>query len=359
MNKSITFVILLLFANLTTANPLKVNIENLDSSYAIDYIKYSDGKREIQYLKKDDVPNDSSSKIIDCRDPAAAKLKDFNSIWLWNTDKIIREPTKAVLAAKDLGINMIYVQLIENMDRLNEFIEIASRNNIKITALGGEPDYIHNWNGIDRDLMKIKEYNLNHANKISGIQYDIEPHTLGDFSLNKNTLLQKYISTIEYINNKKGNLEFSVVVPFWYSEIKLNNELILDSIYKNVDYVTTMSYRTNYEQILDITNNSLCIASKYNKKLQIGIEHLHLSDEKHYTILKDDVVEIAKKNDGYIFDDDVSNLISRKYIQNYNVNSSNISFRGNEYGLRNILKTHPEYLAFKGWAVNGIVFDDN
>lgn len=290
---------------------------------------------------------------LDCEDKNAANRQKYKAVWLWDYKRALNSPKETVAKLKDIGINMIFIQISKNLDEYSKFINEANKQDIEVSALVGEPNFIYNDTAIFF-LQDVINYNKKSSNKFAGFQIDVEPYTLAGFEINKDIIVGKYLRLIQSLNSKKENLEFSVVLPFWFSNLRDNSgHDYINEIYKNVDFVSVMSYRTSYKKILNISNNTLCLAAKADKNVLLSIELLPLPNETHTTFSSRDIVRFinhSKDDNMYI-----AQIPLDLAIQKFHVDSSEISFNNNiDAGLSIIDNERPPYLSFLGWSINGI-----
>lgn len=325
----------------------------------VDITVPSFGDINISFLESNTERTATNPKQLDCQDINSADARDYNAVWIWNTDKLMNKTLDYISEAKTYGATTFYVQLPHDINTFTNTLKILSESGIKVVATTGDPEAILNFKGLLSVENKLKEYNSSHDIKFKGFQIDVEPYTLKDFPIRKVEYLTKYISLVKELNENKGDLEFSVVVPFWLSEMSVGETNVLSSVLNNSDYVSTMSYRTNIASIYEITNNSLCMAAKVNKKVMVGLEYIKLPNEIHYIIPTEEFSKIVYKNSEgkkIVTPEDLNKLIPTIY--NYKVNSKNLSFYNDKTSLLDVIKVKPPYLSFKGWSINGLSVDN-
>lgn len=360
--RKILFVIILMVSNFVLAydlpNNITLNDKALSNAKEIDLVIPSFGSPYINYIEKDKERFGFEEIKMDCEDVSAIKQLDFNAAWIWNVNNFIKNPKDYLREIKKYNINTIFVQLPKNIQDLYQSLVFMDDNGIKVYATTGEPDAIFNNTGLLKELAEVKNFNLKNKVQFAGFQVDIEPYTLPDFNINESKYLNLYIETIKNINKEKGELEFSVVVPFWLSEKSIGDKNVLSQVLNNSDYIATMSYRTKMKDILNISNNTLCLASQSKKKVIIGLELTKLPNERHFIIGVNSFSKavFSNKEGQYIANKDVLNsILSTTY--NYEVKSSNVSFYSNPSQINEIFKNVPDFWSFKGWGLNGLSSD--
>ena len=161
--------------------------------------------------------------------------------WLW-TPVMNLTPTywNAVIAgAKKDGIHNIYLSTDSYLDIytmsdgadkekkqkafdaiLENFITTAHKNNMTVDAEAGWRNWAEPGNEYKAFAIVdyVKEFNASHAEKLRGLQYDIEPYLLDSYIENKDGVLRNLVDlvneTVTRLNNT--DVSFSVVIPDFY-----------------------------------------------------------------------------------------------------------------------------------------------
>ena len=297
-------------------------------------------------------------------------------MWNWETRTWDTSPEQFIIKIKSKGINQIYLQLaIENetikfKEQLNQLLDIAYENQIKIIAVEGSPYMVIDSglkNAIRRNKI-IKQFCSMREDKpcLAGIQYDIEPYVLKEYNQDANHFWQLWNNAIEMLSQSWGD-KIEVVIPFW-----LLNKDIDERIVKNIQssYISKyiiMAYRTNYPDIYNISKDWLTWGVQNEKKIIIALENSLLFEEVqsfYIPIITNNEIEKFASNDSNVIlrqkdnpsgDNDVytdsSHLSAR-------IGNNEISFMGDEEKLFETVRLLENDLAqwrsFDGIALHGL-----
>ena len=219
--------------------------------------------------------------------PKSTKKSLNLGMWNWEAHTWNTSPKQFIAKIKSKGINQIYLQLeIENktikyIDQLNQLLDIAYKNRIKIIAIEGSPDMVIDSglkNAIERNKI-IKQFCSMRKNKpsLAGIQYDIEPYILDEYNQDANHIWKLWINAIKMLSQSWGD-KIEVVIPFWLLYID-NGEQTVKSIKSYTSKYIIMAYRTNYTQIYNISAEWLTWGDKNEQKIIIALENGLIEDE--------------------------------------------------------------------------------
>ncbi|MCX8650714.1 hypothetical protein J3U21_10395 [Gilliamella sp. B2776] len=268
-------------------------------------------------------------------------------MWNWETRTWDTSPEQFINQIRAKGINQIYLQLaIENenikyKEQLNQLLDIAYENQIKIIAVEGSPDMVIDSglrNAIERNKI-IKQFCSMREDKpcLAGIQYDIEPYVLDDYNQDPDYIWKLWHNAIKMLSQSWGD-KIEIVIPFWLLYID-NGEQIVQSIQSYISRYTIMAYRTDYTQIYNISAKWLIWGDENEQKIMIALENSLLDDgvENFYIpILTSDELEKAEFNDKefILLNKDKLHIDSNTYTYSSPLSpragSRDISFMGDE-----------------------------
>lgn len=247
--------------------------------------------------------------------------KTEKATWLWQTDKMLKDPLEKATLLTFLTTNnftTVFIQLpglpdknvlpgeiIFDTQAMQKFIQELKQSGLKVYALDGYKKYVlPNWHkGVLATVKRIGEYNASvpDISKFDGIHYDIEPYLMPGFAgANRIWLLNQKLILLEKMNQlcKQYQLDFGIDIPFWYDEIDpytqkvtqltFNNKTrsLLEHVIELVDHIGIMDYRTSStgpDGVVRHGNVELDIANKLGKKVYIGLETIKLPDEESYS----------------------------------------------------------------------------
>ncbi|HET8574722.1 MAG TPA: hypothetical protein VFM02_00930 [Candidatus Paceibacterota bacterium] len=179
---------------------------------------------------------------------------------------------------------------------LSEFISLASQKGIAVEALSGGPMWAESSHRYLSFLIIdfVHQYNLDYPSaKFSGIQFDIEPHSLPEFKKDPESVMQHYIQLIIDLTDyfKKKNYEpipLGFTTPSWYyedggkapevkyaaSSLLLGKAILQQLNNYGEGYVVLMSYRnhaTGTNGSVAISQDALSYAEKNTPHVRVYI----------------------------------------------------------------------------------------
>jgi len=261
------------------------------------------------------------------------------AVWIWSSRDVDIKKLKAH------AIKRVYLQVDKDFQTA---ASLLYDNGIKVVALDGDPSYIFNEQKLMQNIQKIVKINTT-KKIVQGFQIDIEPHTLKGFGLHKEEYLQKLVALSHtlYTTLKKNGLEFSVVIPFWYDGIYVDNKSVAYSLIDASDEVVLMSYRTDPVSVLKISADKLAYAETRDKKIKLGIELMPIEDEYHYLFDKKEIEKCKT----------IPNFPESCRIEpssQFEVKGGSISFFNQKNKLSSLLTTNFQYRSFTGFVYHHI-----
>ncbi len=228
--------------------------------------------------------------------PAAARSDNgrTTALWVWdfyesasNSDKI----TQLLEFSNQHGINTLFIgtrnTLIDQPRTYDELIRRAHENEIRVFALVGR-DYwaleSHHNEALEQ-LRQVLSFQESHPlNKFDGIQYDIEPYTLPEYKLAKDSVVSQYLQVLNTIAQEiEANdpaLEFNAAIPWWFGggdqpvmvvtgeQNKPLSHFVLDI----ADTISIMAYRDTADKQIRASLADADYAALLGKKVYIGAE---------------------------------------------------------------------------------------
>lgn len=169
--------------------------------------------------------------------------KDEHGTWLWTPVLQMTEEYKTMILdnAKKEGVNTVYLSIDSYLDIfvmpegeekkkkkqefsavLDKFIALANERGIEVDAECGWRNWAeegHTYKPL-AIVSYVMEFNENHQNRFRGIQYDIEPYLLEDFSANKVQVMKRFVKLVDQTEQFIGNsgLLLSIVIPEFYDK---------------------------------------------------------------------------------------------------------------------------------------------
>ncbi len=239
--------------------------------------------------------------------------KEVNSVstYIWNTEKIVDYSDEYLSFCELKGVNEIYLQVNDNVEReeYQSFIKKANKSGIRVYALGGDP----NWTtdeGVDKynkyiDWIAEYQKSTGFNEKFAGVHLDIEPYLLAeDKYSNYNQILENYqdilIKTSDFC--AKNNISLMVVIPFWFNELEYNTIYgygnVAEWVISHIDTTVIMAYRNKADEengILKLIDEEITYAEKYNANIIIAVETMK-SNEGNF-------ISFFGFNEAYMFEE--------------------------------------------------------
>jgi len=209
--------------------------------------------------------------------------------WYWDYRSAIGDPESMVTACRKQHCRRILLQLPDMHDSDHiwtayaQLFAITKSADIELCALDGAPDMIDHTtpliSKLDRLLGLLGNQNL------PGVQLDIEPYLLDGFPEDE-TIFDRYLDTIDRVKSAlRGRAKLSVVIPFWFSSTIHKQRPLAFSVMDRVDEVAVMSYRTDVDEVMAISDDVLRYGALARVPVWLALETTGLLLERH-VILK-------------------------------------------------------------------------
>ncbi|KOS62573.1 amidase [Lysinibacillus sp. FJAT-14222] len=219
--------------------------------------------------------------------------------WLWDTTKIVEDESGVLSFLESKHVNKLYLQINNDIasSYYKSFIDQASAKGIKVYALDGAASWVsaEGYQMQDQLFDWLHTYNENAAatEQFSGVHLDVEPYLNSGWSSNQVKTIESYqaLLTRAKENTDQLQLPLEVDMPFWFDEIKYNNQfgqgLLAEWVIDQVESVSIMAYRDAAKDIIKIVEHEINYAQKVNKSIVIGVE-TGASDEGQNITFYDD-----------------------------------------------------------------------
>lgn len=247
----------------------------------------------------------------------------YNGTWLWDTNYIVNKKQKIITYIKNNNLSTLYLQIDDDieMHKYREFIKLASNNDIKVYALGGEPDWtsdrainqqrkFYNW---------VREYQgeANNEEEFKGISLDIESYLADNWKDQRQLVILRLQDSILYGRNQAEELDIplNVAIPFWFDSEKYSNLYgrgnLAAWVIKSVPETIIMAYRDEARGkngIIDLIKREFVWAKRFDNDIVIAVElncqragrHISFYD-RTYDYMEDQLTEVHNyfKEDGH------------------------------------------------------------
>lgn len=209
--------------------------------------------------------------------------------WYWDYRSAIRDPEGMVAACRKQHCRRIFLQLpdLRDPDQLwagyARLFTMTKSANIELFALDGAPDMIDHVPPLIEKLNRLLA--LVGSQTIPGVQLDIEPYLLDNFPEDE-TIFDRYLNTIDRVKTAlQGQTKLSMVIPFWFVSTIHRHRSLAFSVMDQVDEITVMSYRTDVDEWLAISDDILRYGALRAVPVWLALETTSLLSERH-VILK-------------------------------------------------------------------------
>lgn len=230
------------------------------------------------------------------------------AIWTWEEDSyaMLEQPAAAAraidfLQSKSIDTVFLYADafggrnLIVSQPQLyRRLIRRLHASGLRVQALLGSgylntERYVLPQHRLDAlaMLQRVLDYNKTAApeERFDGINVDIEPHILAEWSTRKMALLAEFVALSEALMRAKRAsgqaLPMGPAIPFWldglHIEYKGTHKPVSQHVQDLYDYVALMDYRDRAhgpDGIVSHAMDELAYADKIGKQVLIGVETL-------------------------------------------------------------------------------------
>ncbi|TDF90509.1 hypothetical protein [Paenibacillus piri] len=227
--------------------------------------------------------------------------------WLWDTSLITTTTgrNQIIQFAKNQQISRIYLQVNPDLAKsaYRNMIKTAAGNNIEVYALDGAPKWAlpENRGQIASLISWVKTYNASVVTneRFAGIQLDVEPYLLPEWSSDQSGTAQKWLDSLTYFHDetkKAPALSTSAALPFWLDSVPLSSGVALgEDLIAKLDEVALMSYRDEGNAIADLVKEELAWGDKYGKKVWLSLETNPVPDTPYITFYEKGRAEMDKQ----------------------------------------------------------------
>ncbi|MFO0700865.1 MAG: hypothetical protein U0236_16705 [Nitrospira sp.] len=217
--------------------------------------------------------------------------------WYWDYHAAIRDPHEMVAACQKQRCRRILLQLpdIRDADEVwaayAQLFAVTQSAQIELFALDGAPDMIDHATPLIEKLDRLLA--LLGSQGLPGVQLDIEPYLLDGFP-DDHTILDRYVDTIDRIKTAlERRTKLSMVIPFWFASTMHRDRPLAFSVMDRVDEVAVMSYRTNLDELLTISDDLLRYGALKQMPVWLALETTNLPPERHVILKREHRAALA------------------------------------------------------------------
>lgn len=223
------------------------------------------------------------------------------STYLWSKSFKETPNEKLINTLKDNKITLLFLSPGDtDIDKLQDFANLAKQNNILIHRLIGENSYVQDDLGYQKLLNKMK-----HIDKtiFSGIHLDIEPHTLEDYKKNTKSYTTKmnliFLTAKQFC--EQNNLKLGVSIPMHLPTenadfLKLNEIETYIMAYENINQNTLLKRTNALRSSLDGYYTWVIRLSDFRNTSELKIALKELKNQKFSKIGYYDLSALLKED---------------------------------------------------------------
>ena len=219
--------------------------------------------------------------------PVARRTKGF---WVWDYHAAVAHPETLLQECRRAGITRILVQMPHRDDPPSVWSAYAAllkrtgQSGVEIFALDGYPEAIYEPGPLIEKIVRLRT--LLPDGHWAGLQLDIEPYLLARFSDPQDYSL--YLHVIENIKAVVGDrARLSIVMPFWFSAKTAHNRPLDFEVMDRADEVALMSYRTDVDDLEDITDHTLRYGDAVDVPVWLAVETRSLPIDRQVTLIRE------------------------------------------------------------------------
>ncbi len=223
----------------------------------------------------------------------ARRTKGF---WVWDYHAAVAHPETLIQDCRRAGVTRILVQMPHKDDpptvwsAYAALLKRATQSGVEIFALDGYPEAIYEPAPLMEKISRLRA--LLPEGHLAGLQLDIEPYLLSQFSDPQDYSL--YLHVIDKIKAALGDrARLSIVMPFWFSAKTAHNRPLDFEVMDRVDEVALMSYRTDVDDLQDITEHTLRYGDAVSIPVWLAVETRALPIDRQVTLIREPRQDMA------------------------------------------------------------------
>lgn len=228
---------------------------------------------------------------------SAPRATPSTAFWYWDYRAAIQDPTGLVTACREQRCRRILLQLpdVRDSDELwaayARLFTVTKSAHIDLFALDGAPDMIDHAAPLIAKLNRLLA--LVGSQGLPGVQLDIEPYLLEGFP-EDDTILERYMDTIDHVAAAlRGRTTLSMVIPFWFASTIHRHRPVAFSVMDRVDEVAVMSYRTDRDEVIAISDDILRYGALNHVPVWLALETTKLLPERHVLLKREPRAALA------------------------------------------------------------------
>jgi hypothetical protein len=230
------------------------------------------------------------------RTSTLSKTGPRTGFWVWDYRAAVTDPEALIEDCRRAGVTRILVQMPDKNDpaalwsAYARLLDRAASSGLEAFALDGYPEAIYDPAPLMEKISRLRL--LLPQGHMNGVQLDIEPYLLAQFSDPQDYSL--YLRAIEKIKASVGDhARLSIVMPFWFSAKTVHNRPLDFELMDRVDEVAVMSYRTDLDDLRDITEHTLRYGDVVGVPIWLAVETRPLPVDRQVTLVHEPRLNLA------------------------------------------------------------------
>lgn len=188
---------------------------------------------------------------------------------------------------------------VENADALAMLVVAARKQGVTVNALRGSGDmfFADNHEQTLRELRALIAFDkrLPAEARLSGVKYDVEPYSTEEWKAGGESQKKVILDYLSFLRQAKAllkeeapHLKLCVDVPFWWDKREFavrfggHEKLFIQHIQDQTDYIGIMSYRPNWQAVLECVERELAYAEEIGKAICPGLETGEIKGEESW-----------------------------------------------------------------------------
>ena len=207
--------------------------------------------------------------------PAAAAGE--RAMWVWDG------PVDGVIGfATTKGVTDLYLHAPPGFSSdvaFDAFLTDAHAAGLEVHAMAGDPAWAKQSGSWTAWVDEV----VTHGG-FDGLVFDVEPYLHGDWNTKKqNRLIRSYLAGLDQASGRAGDLPVLAAVPFWFDEIRVKRNTLVEKVLATTDGIVVMAYRDHAEGvdgIIDLSATEASLAASMGREFVIGVETGLVSPDK-------------------------------------------------------------------------------
>jgi hypothetical protein len=219
---------------------------------------------------------------------AKARARTHLATWVWQKRAVLDAGEQTTLLAFAVGqsVDLLYVADADEYDEaggfeaLADLVRRAAWVGIRVHLVGGDPSWAlpeHHPRAlalIERVARLNERLRRASLPEIPGVQYDVEPYTLGDWHSSPGTIEAQYAALLDKLraSAQRAGVALWMTIPFWFSHHPLRDTTLDRAVLDAADGVVVMAYRSTVAGVARSAEEVLTHARERRRPVVVALE---------------------------------------------------------------------------------------